>query len=530
MSLRRILAVAALAAGTALVLSPGQVRAQATSYLRLGHPAYGDLDLLSDAGLVDGAPGLRRPYSRTAVARMVASITVDLPEVRARGDRYGEALERLQAEFAAELGPASGDVGPRVHVREVRLEGAVADSPPRAMRAGILGQLITADVSPLRFRNLDRAIPDGSSVAGETLVDLAPASWLTLRFDPRLQLMQERGGGVAADLQWVEGYARAVVDRYALEVGRGHHERGVLLSRNARGMDMIRVATEKAWTLPWVGDVEASITVADMGSERRFPHSVLTLLDLGIQPTRNVEMVFHILNHQGGEGGPEAVWWHRVLDTFLIIPQTGSISDKVVGGQLLVRVPSLRTRFWLHGSSTDIDERLQRLRGSLWDDAVWALGLERTGIGAEGRVDLRVEARRSGVTPHAHALYAEGLTQQRRVIGDDLGPMASSIGLELGWTGTRDRFTLEGAIEVYRGDEHAANRERTLISDNPDELRRRIEAEWRRGAGVPGLETGLRLGYELVDRFGFSDSDRSNYLARLWLIWTPSRGAGRDAP
>jgi hypothetical protein len=53
------------------------------------------------------------------------------------------------------------------------------------------------------------------------------------------------------------------------------------------------------------------------------------------------------------------------------------------------------------------------------------------------------------------------------------------------------------------------------LADNPDEIRLRTIVEWTRFPAVTGFQTTLRLGYEHVSLFDFTEADRSNVLVQL---------------
>lgn len=91
-----------------------------------------------------------------------------------------------------------------------------------------------------------------------------------------------------------------------------------------------------------------------------------------------------------------------------------------------------------------------------------------------------------------------------------------------------DGLRNNAAWERYAGDEYSENpqsRRFARVADNPDEIRLRTTLEWTRrparaGAGVgtvvrTGVRTTLRLGYEQVTRFDFTDRNRSNLLAQV---------------
>ena len=80
---------------------------------------------------------------------------------------------------------------------------------------------------------------------------------------------------------------------------------------------------------------------------------------------------------------------------------------------------------------------------------------------------------------------------------------------------------MEGAWERYAGDEYADGPDRPdtdwiRAADNPDEIRLRALVDWtRRSDGITGLRTSVKLGYEYVTRFNFTDENRSNFLVQV---------------
>ena len=62
----------------------------------------------------------------------------------------------------------------------------------------------------------------------------------------------------------------------------------------------------------------------------------------------------------------------------------------------------------------------------------------------------------------------------------------------------------------------------TRTADNPDEIRLRAIVDWTRDHPGSDFRTSVRLGYEHVTRFDFTDRNRSNYLAQVRLAWVPN--------
>jgi len=293
---------------------------------------------------------------------------------------------------------------------------------------------------------------------------------------------------------------------------------------------MVRLSRESPWRLPWLfrflGPVSGAAWVADSGGERFIPHSKLVGFELGARPTQNLELGLSLLNHQGGDGAPNASWGDRLRDIFLVMPAGAEISDKILSADIVLTFPRSGIELFVSALSTDPDYQLSdRLAETWWDEAIWVSGLKWSGLGSEGRIDLWIEGRHAGLRPHTHHQFRSGLTLDDRVLGDPLGPLASSWQSGIAWTSTRNVFQFELFRETYSGDDwenKGTPFQWVRVSDNPDEIRLRIVTNWTRNHETSGLQTSLRLGYEHVTRFNFTDVKRSNYLAQVNFRWVPS--------
>jgi hypothetical protein len=536
MNPHRWLVIALLALGTAT-----RVSAQATPYIPLGHPAYGDLDALVDAGLVSGALLGHRPLSRLTLARHVGTARLRIAEEPATVPaRFLEALDRLEAELAAELGalctvPQSCvPLGRGARARSAAVDATWATSPPRAIPTSYdfaNSDYIDADLNPLLDRNLGRVLADGGTIGGEVVLDATLHRRLAAQAHPRVWALDDSGVGSDAAFTLLEGYARALLGNVAVEVGRNHvavghsREAGPVLSHNARGLDLVRLSLDRPARLPWklraLGTVGLSALAADMGGGHDTPHSKLFVFDGILRPHRLVELSMVLLNHQAGENAPPATFMQRVQDLFLIYPQGAFISDKVVGAGAALSLPSVHTRVYVDVMSTDDHDLFRAETGeALGSEAVWIGGARVTGIGADGRYDLWLEGRKAGVRPHTHHQFTSGLTLDRRLIGDALGPLARALAGGLDWRGPRDAVSAALAWERYAGadfyeqipdDRYAWDRTR----DRPDETRARITLEWRRDALPGALGFGARLGYERVTTFAFTPTRRANAIVQV---------------
>jgi hypothetical protein len=520
--------------------------AQGTTYVSALDPAYDDLGVLLSAGLVRDVIVGERPYSRAAFARFVEEATRRLEErpgspsvgssragsARASSSRISEALDRLTHAFVVQDGgPGAAPFRPT----PARLDVAAARSPYRALRATADGSL-DGTLSPLLQRNQGRIFEDGVTVALEAGLALE-VGYVAGSFTPRAYVGIPRGPGGSHLAAGVLGaYGRAVVGPVALDVGRNNVtmgygvDGGPLLSNNARGLDMVRLAADRPLRLPGplagLGLWQASLAVADMGMDRDVPGARMILMRLSGRPSRFVEFGINYLNLQGGEGAPSATFGERMKDIFLFWQDGGylEISDKVAGADLRISVPEARAALYVNFLTTDDRGRFRQPAGGYWEDAIWLVGAETMGLGSEGRVDLRLEWRHAGPRAHTHGQFTSGITVDDRVLGEALGPNAAGVSAGVDWTGADARVRLTGAWERYSGDDLYWD----LIpgggewdfdwyrrADNPDEIRKRIVLDYLRFTGWRGLETSVRLGYEQVTRFGYSTASRHNVLAQV---------------
>ena len=222
---------------------------------------------------------------------------------------------------------------------------------------------------------------------------------------------------------------------------------------------------------------------------------------------------------------PPATVKDRLSDIFLIKPLGNEISDKVVMGDVRVTLPGKGLEFYLEGLSTDLDATVIAHAQSFWGDAAWTLGVKVVGRGREGRLDLWLEGHKAGMRAHTHHQLGDGLTVGGRLIGYAIGPLATSWQGGLDWRDRFDVVSVAGAWERYSGDDWAMPKgeiPRRRTADNPDEIRLRAIVDWTREHVGSDQRTSVRLGYERVTRFNFTDQDRSNYLAQVSLAWLPS--------
>ncbi len=512
----------------AIVLSPLSAAAQTSPWVPVGDPAYEDVEWLVARGLVGSAFLGEVPFTEAEFARIAteAGRTSPIPD-----DRTRESLARLHARFvASESGSAQRSL--------VRVGVGLADTRARQARTGLPQQRIDAVIDPLAQRAAGRSVPDGGSSWGEAVVLAAPGP-VALGFTPRATV---RGNGESS-LEVVEAWGRFEVGPLALGAGRlnaawGHGlRRGPMLSGQARGIDQIRVSSRWPGRLPGalrrLGRWRASAALAHLGEDRDIPGARALLMRVSGRPSRFLEFGLTYTNVQGGDGAPEAAFWDRVRDVLLLPDRTPTtpdgrrpgISNKVLGGDLRLDLPSLHSSFALHFATTDDRGFFSEPGRGYTEDALWSVAWDLRGIGPGGRWDARAAWVRSGAIAHAHSQFTSGMAVDGRVLGDALGPHADGTYAEISRTGSRLRTSVQLARELYSrdrffidsppGPEGPEPLPWEKIEDFAEEVRTRLSLHARTVDLDPRWAGELRLGVERVSRFDFSEVDRTNMVLEV---------------
>ncbi len=525
------LGVVAIAASLA---APTAAPAQSTAYVPVLDPAYTDVEALASADLIETLAAGEAPHSRAAFARWTAEACA---RAASRGadaltPRLRETLARLRRRFA----PPNASAEPIV-LRDAEVGLWFAQSPYRSLDAGAASG-IDGLLNPLLQRNQGRKIADGWTAAAEFAAEVT-TDRLAVSVRPRASTTD---ASTSTTIQ--SAYARVLLGPLAIEAGRnpvslGHgRDGGPLLSNNARGLDMVRLATERPVRLPgpfrgW-GRWRASGLLAQMGSNRDVPGSWLSAFRLSNRPWAYTEIGLVYVNLQGGDGAPTGSFGDRAVD--VLLPFLGGViplSDKAGGGDFHITVPSIRTHFFGNFVATDLRANRDQALRAFWQDVIWTFGTRTYGLGSEGRLDVWADAKSAGPLPHTHHQYTSGLTLDGRVLGDPLGPNARAVSVGAAWTVpawkveasvaqesySADQWQLEGAFE---GDTRpwVWNKTRELAS----EKRRRLTLDWTRTPQRGRVALAVHLAYERVVNFAFTGESRHNFAVRIRARWAGGKG------
>lgn len=387
----------------------------------LDHWSYAAVDKLASYGLIDSAMLTTKPISRIEMARHIGQAMYRLKQEENPPGVLLAIVERLKKEFESEL---------------ITI-GVLDGSSP--------GTAIKPVEDPYGKYVYAKREPDIENVRGDRFRSGSNyragfASRGTLFDEFAFYLHPEYAGAFDdnGDVDLIEGYGKAMAGPIEVEVGKdslwwgpGHHG-SILMSNNATPFTMIKVTNPQPMELPWIlkalGPFRAEWFMTDLGDDRVLPETKLTGLRLNIRPHPLLELGASRVIMFGGRGLPH-VGAFDYAKMFLATSEQ-STSNQIAGfdGSLLVPLgdnPLLRS-IKLYGDAAGEDEA-----GGLPSKWSYLFGLELNDILRTGRTDLRVEYADTHELLYKHNIYASGYTYDDRFIGDDLGPDAQDIFVQL---------------------------------------------------------------------------------------------------
>ena len=338
-------------------------------------------------------------------------------------------------------------------------------------------------------------------------------------------------------------YASVAFGNIEVQLGRDNlawgqgRDAGLLISDNARGMDMIKISTGRPLTLPWLlrllGPSKFSLFVARLGSQRFLPNSYMVGYKVSISPHRQLEAGFTFTSEAGGTGAPPASLAERIADPLLFVDLvflTSSdfeFSDKRAGFDIRLRIPEARG-LELFAESVFDDIRQANLKGMFTQDAGYVVGAYLPRLVDSGRLDVTLEYHFVGIKLYRHKDFRSGHTLDRILIGDELESAGRAGYMEVNWdVSARDLITVEAAYEARSADDY-----RVIIEDparsiplqsikirsNPQERRYRSVMSWSHWLEGRPFLIKTSIGYERANTFAFQPGrNRNNVIGELQL-------------
>lgn len=428
----------------------------------LRHWSYDAVHYLAVTGYVDMSLLGTKPYSRRDFARMTAQAMERArkkqSDVMRDTDRAQSALYRLMDEYREELIRLGVEMVRRDDEKIEPFRFHAAD-PVRAEFVGVItgAPVIGAPATNARraLFNPDRvllennrgwALDDGANGRTQFRAWAALDSWAAASVDGATVW-----SGDEPKFQMQEAYLRTGAWNFDLLVGReplwwgpGYHG-ALLLSDNARPMDMIRLSNRDPLELPWVlrrlGTFRFNFFFARLEGDRadyrhpffngmRMEWSPAPWLSFGV--TRTIML--------GGSGrNPNVSQYFKniflgVGENFAAGPLDPTNSDQKGGGDLRVRVPDLSRfiffvrEFELYAEVVGEDEaKTFGIPGP--SNLAFLGGAYLPDLFGVGGLDLRVEWASNRVPNkpdvwYNHFIFTDGYTIHGRIIGHHMGTQA----------------------------------------------------------------------------------------------------------
>lgn len=528
-----------------IFLGPDRIVAQASVTVSVLDPVYRDIDKLVAHDLVDVFIRGQRPYSRMEIARITAEALAKLPRLQPELTSVRRILTDLQREYAEEMAQLATDAGSVSNavrlVEQVEAAFSLADSPPRAFVENGLGSLDAA-MNPLLQGREGRNVVDGGTASLESTHWAQFSKHFAVFARPRFQLGLTRNGQPDVNEVVLQNLnAHLVVGNFEVEVGRDNlswgqgRNAGLLVSHNARGLDMVKIANARPFRLPWLfrhlGPTKLSLFLADLGPNQVFPGSLLLGYKMSFLPFRSVEIGASLVNEFGGEGSPPSSFWEKVADAMPFLEDfvgATRFSNKIAGLDMRIRIPRARGLEIFAEAMID-DWDLDRLKSMLWQDAAYIFGVTVPRLTNAATVGFSAELHHTGIRFYRHPQFISGVAMDGFIIGDNLGPDGNAAYAWIDWdVDDRNLLSFGGAYERRSTDRYSALTASGVagpegffnIEQFPREKRYRATVSWRGNGQIQGRRMSVRagVGYERVRGFDFvAGSGRDNFLGEMAL-------------
>lgn len=504
---------------------------------------YRDLDKLIGAGLIKDSIYGQRPWSRYEIARMIKTalknwdsqggpVAPDARDVFFLSGIDG-VLMRLKEEYRDELADENFLFRP---LDEAEIKETILNSPPTSLPvANGLGQ-IQADVNPFTGFQEGRHFADGNTFAIETSHATTLTPYFSLYARPRFEVLSPRTGFHDTKFLAQKLYGKLAYKKWTLQVGRdslvwGQGENGgFILSNNARPLDAIQLGTQSPVFLPsflkYLGPNSFKIFFANLGTEREFPHAILTGYKWSLKPVDFLELGLNHVVMMGGDGatGPSPLASIGEFSGFL-----SALCGNKCGNATTDRIFSVESRLTVAALNNTVfygevgfDDTKNNLSVLFKTEASYYAGIYFPHLNETGTTDLRLEFKHTSPLLYRHVPYISGVTLNRRILGDELGPNGNEVSAKLRVDVSENSLLTTRVSYETRDSDHYLdtgdiNKDQTGIA----EKRMRFEAGVTRRLRRQ-LSLGVKADYERVLDIGFTEgSNKNNWLGSLSLTYRP---------
>ncbi|WP_305046428.1 capsule assembly Wzi family protein [Geoalkalibacter sp.] len=514
----RLLLRCLLAAGLLCPAVP-VVAASVSAPVPLDSWVYPALDKLEGLGLIDSSLKGTRPYTRLEASRLTLEAR-DKAATNQAPPVVMEILQRLERELGTSLDEARGaSTGSYFQpLREVRLDYIHQDGPASVYAAqdrfGRKGA-IDARQQALNSNNFGLDYADGHNVHAILETEARFGNFFLLNWRPLLAVDEDDTDLATLHATATLGFGpiNVMVGRDSLWWGQGRNG-SLILTNNAKPLDMVRVTNPSPILLPWVfkhlGPFRFDAFWTELEADRHVPNPYLYGMRVTIKPRPWLELGASRAMMYGGDGRP-SVGFSKFVELFFgkgTNTEAGedNPSNQIAAFDARLRLP-LPGAPELYGELGGEDEA-----GYFLAHKAWLLGIYLPKLESSGRLALRLEyadlTHESRPAPYwyRHGTYRSGYTYEKKILGHHVGGAA------------RDAF---GEVEIYlpRGLtlEASLNYQERGTDQTVQEkhLQPAIALAWH---AIDNLRLRGRFALDRISNVGFvSGADETHHLAFFTL-------------
>ncbi len=537
-----------------LCLAPALARGYSSVTVPIEDPVYRKLDKLAAHGLIPDRLIGQRPYVRAEIARQVAEALQNVESVKNEGarDYVDRLLKELKRDYREELvqnGALEGSV-PAIQGRpleEGRMDFLYLDQEPQfyVPNNGFGG--VRAVSRPLVEKRAGRHYQSGINLAFETSHWMRLGKYFSAQAEPRFQIQGVKGNADAETKVFAQRLnGRFTWNKLDVQIGRDSLNwgpsalGGLVFSNNARPLDYVKLASVMPFRYPFFfkkfGINQWSLVVANLGPEQRFSDPWMVSYKNSNRGSRYLEIGFSQTFILGGDGAPHLSFGDSVAEFFGVGVEDGKrASNRNFDFELIGTIPQARgMNLYAELHFEDFDKNISVLFD---EDMSFLGGVYLPRLNDSGTLDLRLEYVRLSPRYARHETFTDGVTENRFLIGDPLGPDAYAISAEVNYDLGEDTL-LSGGFRFARrnGDIYSVTRDGDGVTDSAASFDRAEETRFRTTAGVrhrfnDRLTARLGLGVERVQNANFIPGNgRTEWLgeAGLTYYFWPSLEVGRS--
>ncbi|RLB71244.1 MAG: hypothetical protein DRH07_06970 [Deltaproteobacteria bacterium] len=467
---------------------------------------YPALDKLTGLGLINSSLSGSRPYSRLEAARQVQEAALLIEDVAVPPVAL-ELLQRLENELAVSLTELEDDAsvaGYLKPVRQLQVDYIYQDGHPSHYPSNDARQFA------LNKNNFGLDYVDGSNGQMTLQGDARIGRYLGFEWQPLLLSTSSDD----LDVKWLT--TRVAVELGAFEISAGRqslswgqgHNGSLVLTNNAKPLDMVRINTPSPILLPWVfkylGPFHFDVFWSRLEKDRAVPEPYFAGMRFDMKPLSWVEFGATRTIMFGGDGRPDVHF-----DDFITILGGKNLdgdednSNSIASIDLKIYLPFL----WgaeIYGEFGGEDEA-----GHLFSSTAGLVGVYLPQVEPTGRLSLRLEYADfpKNNSWYRHGTYHSGYTYKKHIMGHSVGGEAKDYFAEARLLLRSDLHFTFGFNYQKRGLDQSVKEEHYMSS---------AEVTWWMNDTVRFEALGS---FDRADNFDYeNNNDQDFYYSRVSMI------------